>query len=327
MRKNILSWFRPLLFLILCLLLCPGKALAWNATGHHVVAELAWRSLSKSDKSAAAKLLRQHPHYAILLATNVPPGVSPDEWAFLNAASWPDMVRPSRRGDSEKPESITKYHRSPWHYINTPFIPPNDPQKATLTFSIPPTNVIWALSNALAILGNKSLPAQDRAISLCWVLHLVGDLHQPLHAATLVNSDHPHGDQGGNLLGVTDASGITMNLHSFWDGLLGYGENYDTTSSLAESISSEFATRNLPEYGHNKAISLWAEESFAAAVSFAYLEGHLKYGEWGRGAETSGARAEAPRLSSSYLFNANDIARRRIALAGQRAADLLRKSL
>src|SRR4051794_23019276 len=69
---------------------------AWNGTGHMTVAELAWRKMSGSERKAVSELLRQHPHYAELLNTNVPARVDRDEWVFLRAATWPDMIRPGR---------------------------------------------------------------------------------------------------------------------------------------------------------------------------------------------------------------------------------------
>src|SRR5262245_33359280 len=101
---------RILTILLTALGLTP--AFAWNHTGHKVVAELTWRALSPANRKALGELLKQHPHYALLLATNVPTGRDTSEWAFLNAAVWPDMVRPG----PDKPTEITKYHRAPWHY-------------------------------------------------------------------------------------------------------------------------------------------------------------------------------------------------------------------
>ena len=106
------------------LALTHWEGLAWNHSGHMIVAELAWRNLDSTERETISKLLREHPHYALLLATNVPARVDTNEWAFLKASFWPDMVRPSRAGGREKPASITQYHRSQWHYINIPYVLP-----------------------------------------------------------------------------------------------------------------------------------------------------------------------------------------------------------
>src|ERR1043165_1405564 len=209
-------------------------AFGWNHTGHMISAELAWRNLSASKRKVISNLLKQHPHYSLLLATNIPPNVDTNEWVFLNAAVWPDMVRPGR----DKPTEITKYHRSPWHYINIPYIAPSAASHISpSSFSIPQTNILSALSNSLATLRDRNTPAAERAVSLCWVMHLVGDLHQPLHAATFLSDTFPQGDQGGNLIAVCDASQIPLNLHSFWDQLFGTGDTYDSITAISDKIS------------------------------------------------------------------------------------------
>jgi len=305
------------------------SSFGWNHTGHMIVAELAWRNLSSAKRNAISNVLREHPHYAILLATNVPPNVDTNEWAFLNAAVWPDMVRPSRSGGHEKPVEITKYHRSPWHYINIPYVLPADAQQiSAASFTIPQTNILWALTNTLNTLQNSGASQAEKAVDLCWVMHLVGDLHQPLHAATLLSQAFPHGDQGGNALAIADSSNKPMNLHSFWDQLLDTGGSYETISMITDHIATapQYNPENLVEYKKNKMIASWADESFAAAVAFAYAEGQLKFADWKAIDAGNVPAAEVPHLKATYVINANDVARRRVSLAGKRLADLLKKS-
>ncbi len=312
------------------LMLSGLPCLAWNNTGHKVVAELAWRNMSAGSRKTASELLKHHPHYALLLATNVPAGVDTNEWAFLNAAVWPDMVRPARSGDAEKPETITKYHRSPWHYINIPYVLPSDAdQIKASSFTIPATNILWALSNALAEVADAKLSPAERAVSLCWVEHLVGDLHQPLHAATMLSKAYPRGDMGGNSLAVVDASQKPLNLHSFWDGILGEADSYEAITVLTDSIAnaSQYQPRVLPEYERDTTVGSWADESFQAAAAFAYDEGHLKFGDWRDVQAGKVPAADVPRLRSTYIINADGLSRRRISLAGRRLADTLKKAL
>lgn len=318
-----------LLLIIGLYTLTVPAAFGWNHTGHRIVAEIAWRDLSGSKRAAIARLLNEHPHYRLLLATNVPEDCSTNEWTFLNCAVWPDMVR-SARGDQEKPADITKYHRSPWHYINLPYVLPKDAGKISVSnFTINPTNILWALSNNIAVLQNKRLSAEERAVALCWVAHLVGDLHQPLHAATLLSEVFPRGDQGGNLLGVADTSDVPLNLHSYWDQIMGSADAYDAVAMLSDSIANARQNQpsNLWEYRKNKTIGSWADESYGAAVSFAYCEGGLKFANW-RSLDSGGGRsADVPKLRASYILNADVVARRRLALAGHRLADVIKQSL
>src|SRR5207244_1603954 len=87
-----------------------------------------------------------------------------------------------------------------------------------------PHDILAALQKNVAELGNKDLGGADRAIALCWVLHLVGDIHQPLHACTRYSAQFPAGDQGGNELMVLrdpPYANSQMSLHHLWDSLPG----------------------------------------------------------------------------------------------------------
>ena len=321
------SMKRTLILLLSALFVCP--VFAWNHTGHKVVAELTWRNLSPAKRKAASELLKQHPHYALLLATNVPSGVDTNEWAFLNAAVWPDMVRPARGNDREKPTGITKYHRSPWHYINIPCVLPADTRTISpSSFTIPSTNILSALSNQVQALHERTLSAAERAVSLCWIEHLVGDLHQPLHAATLLSEKYPRGDMGGNSLAINDGQ-APLNLHSFWDQILGSADSYEAISTIADAISGapEYDPKKAIEYKRDKTIASWGDESFAAAAAFAYDEGHLKFADWRDFQSGKTSAADVPHLKPTYIINANDLSRKRIFLAGRRLADVLKSAL
>ena len=310
----------------LLFLSAAGPVSAWNHTGHMVVSELAWRNLSTSKRNAISSLLKQHPHYALLLANKVPPNVDTNEWVFLNASVWPDMVRPARGNAPEKSSDITKYHHSQWHYINIPFASPAAASRLS-AFQIPATNILSALTNNLNVLKDSSVAAPDRAVSLCWVLHLIGDLHQPLHAATLLSDTYPTGDMGGNSLAVVDSSQVPLNLHSFWDQLLDTGDSYEFVAETADSISRspQYDPRNLPEFKSHLTIQSWADESFSAAVTFAYAEGNLKFADWRDFNSGKITAAEVPHLKSTYILNASDVAKRRVSLSGARLAAVLKK--
>jgi hypothetical protein len=147
-------------------------AQAWNALAHRTVAELVWRQMGPAERQAASDLLRQHPHYKALLVADVPAGLDTNEWVFLNAAAWPDWVRPARAGQPPKPRSITRYDGYP-HAIGWPFVLPSDTNRISLdNFFIARPNAEMVLSNSIATFRNRSASAQDRAVSLCWAMHL-----------------------------------------------------------------------------------------------------------------------------------------------------------
>ena len=77
------------------------------------------------------------------------------------------------------------------------------------------SNVVIGIDYNAAVLSNASAPAPARAIALCWVLHLVGDIHQPLHTGSLYTASlFETGDRGGNAIRIDDS-----NLHSCWERL------------------------------------------------------------------------------------------------------------
>src|SRR5689334_6447698 len=106
---------------ITCLLiwsLTASPAAAWNATGHKIIASIAFRQLTSAEQSKIVALLNKHPRYTEDFADEMPVDIrvsddAQNEWLFQQAAIWPDLVRggpPERRA----------FNRAEWHYINRP---------------------------------------------------------------------------------------------------------------------------------------------------------------------------------------------------------------
>jgi hypothetical protein len=291
--------------------------------GHWTVAELVWRQMGPQERRAASALLRHHPHYKRLLAADPPRGVDAGEWAFLNAAVWPDRVRPARPGQPPKSESVTKYNLYP-HGIEWPFVQTSDVGKVSLAeFPVAKPIVQTALSNSIATLRDRNASAHDRAVALCWALHLGADLHQPLHVATLVTKDKPRGHGAGGDLLVLDPRGNRTDLHVLWDQLPGLDFSYPAVAALADQLSAapELQPARLKELLQHTTITAWMQESFELAVNFAYAEDRIQFVD---GAEVRSGKVEAsaiPVLRDDYLREARQIARRRLALAAWRLAD------
>jgi len=317
----------------LCVLASASVSLAWNNTGHMVIAEIAYKNLTEPERAAIAEILKQHPHYKLYLTADLPNGVSEEEWAFVRAATWPDWVRPSRPGDKQfKDATITKYGHSSWHYTNLPYNVDRRTDAATQPAASQPASkdvdVLEALADNRALLADPNTPAPDRAVALCWVLHLVGDLHQPLHAATMYSSRYPQGDKGGNEQALSTPAGV-YNLHAIWDELLGTAQTYTAIHFLAGDITRD-ARNDLEkqdDYRKHKTFPQWAEESHDLAVSFAYLDGHLSTGTMKEYQSKTLSASDVPPAPPMYLENARDVARLRVALAGARLSDILQAAL
>jgi hypothetical protein len=302
-----------------------STANAWNNVGHRAVAEIVWRGLDDSHRRAASKLLQKHPHYKQLLLENTPRGVPKEEWAFLTAAVWPDMVRPAKPGQPPKPESVTKYDLYP-HAIGFPIVWPEDKDKVSIThFSVGNPDAEQVLSNSLATLKNHAASPADRAVSLCWVLHLTADLHQPLHAATIVTPQKPRGDGLGGSYIVLKPDNKRINLHAFWDELPAIDPSYTSVKHVADEItaSEQFNLRNLPEYSQDKTIHSWVKESYDYVVNFAYDRSRVRYAHIDDLDSGKLSPSEIPKLEPAYADEARRIALQRIALAALRLHDEL----
>ena len=295
---------------------------AWNSVGHRLIAEMVWQKMSAGAQRKASDLLRRHPHYKELLTAHVPQGVDEGEWAFLTAAVWPDMVRPSWEG---KTEFIAKYDVYP-HAIGYPFMLAGETNHALVeNFFIAKPDAEMVLSNAFLTLRNTNASPHDRAVSLCWALHLCGDLHQPLHAASLVTKEHPHGDGVGGQHIVLDGQGQPVAMHMFWDILPGLDETYPTLEKIARKLATDktlmLATQR--ELEQHKTIASWVQESFRTATDFAYQGGRLPFAHEGDLNSGKVARGRIPQLSPQYISEAQEIAQRRLLLAAERLSNEL----
>lgn len=302
--------------------LLAANAGAWNDTGHMTIAELAWRSLSEGERQAASALLRQHPHYAELLVVGVPAGVETNEWVFLKASTWPDLVRPSAEDQPPKPDSITRYHHGGWHYINLPFVASAD--RAGIDPAVPPpgqTTLVERLGAMERLLRSDRVSASDRAVALSWYLHLVGDIHQPLHCATWVSPTFPEGDRGGNEEAIKTDFRV-MRLHAFWDELAGTDADHASIVRNADTITVDptLAPAGLLELQTNQTYAAWAGESLEAAGRVAYLDGHVAHVPY----QPDLSPRRVPALSRQYVKDARAVASRRVALAGIRLARKLK---
>jgi hypothetical protein len=180
----------------------------------------------------------------------------------------------------------------------------------------------------MTILWADDMPDEAKAIYLCWLLHLTGDLHQPLHAATLVTKRLPKGDMGGNLFLITPRKGgRVVNLHFYWDALLfSEGAGFKEIEARADELLRDPALQRdrLPELKERE-FAGWAKESLQLSKDVVYRGGKLAGAV--RGGFEARMPADAPLLPEDYEGEAGAVARRRMALAGYRIADQLRRVL
>jgi hypothetical protein len=289
-------------------LLAAGPGLAWNRAGHMVMGAVAFDDLQHSAPATVARvvaILRQHPQFESHWKPQLL-GMNEEDQArflFMLAARCPDDIR----GDNAFDHPL-------WHYINYPYRPPGQP--ASLPGPAPAAeDIVTAFRRNVAVVKSAA-PDPEKAVALCWIFHLIGDAHQPLHAVALVTTQFPDGDRGGNLFFVRpDAlKPETRNLHSYWDGILSSDDDYDPAWILAAKIESS-KDRVTSKKSVESRFEKWTRDSFDLAVSTVYRKGKLRV--------SADKNAGTP-LPRDYHAVAERIATRQIALAGDRLADFLK---
>src|ERR1019366_4204699 len=331
---------------ILAVAVCAAttsRASAWNSIGHMVVAKVAYDQLDAKQQLELYRLLKSHPHYDAFLAAGRPAEIENEvEWVVLRSAVWSDWIR-SRKSD-RRGIDVTKYSRGEEHYVNIPFIDPKDEDlfagKTLVSSDL--TNIVCALKQRFNDLKTKNAAIEDRAVAACWLFHLVGDIHQPLHNVAYFSSDNAFltGDMGGNKLGIR-ADGRKWKLHAFWDDLLGMDSDYNDDSSVhqatlyREAIKIAESLRGLKltdadneKLAKNVTFESWSREGFELAKTVAYQKsdgsGLLKAVEV---RFTGPISDDVEEVGKEYIQTARATAERQVVLAGRRLADRMKASL
>ena len=133
-------------------------------------------------------------------------------------------------------------------------------------------NGVLAYQQALIRLQNNQVDALERAIALRIILHVVADLHQPLHTVTCVSKQHPQGDKVGNLVPLAKQSGAS-NLHQYWDqgaGVLVGPATDAHAAHIAKQIEARFPCQLANKRDSNP--MHWVNESHQLAVTTIYPE-------------------------------------------------------
>lgn len=314
------------LLAFLCVLPLAANADAWNGKGHMTVAAAAWKDLAPETRAKASALLRLNPDYP-----NWVQGVAAEDVdmvAFVRAATWPDQIRSTYTEDGSSPKgSPTEVqnigfvdclkHRY-WHFDDIPFSTDGTP----LEDASEPNAVtqIRTLSTALA---NPITSDDVKSYDLAWLLHLVGDIHQPLHATARFTQQSKHGDSGGNAVILCPRRGMACSqrfnsLHAFWDDALGTGDSALGALRLACLKPATASSHCLPQ-APAEALAIddpgtWAQESFQLARAVAYKR-------------PIGAGKGPYYLTKSYQASVGSTAEKQVALGGARLAKLLNQAL
>jgi hypothetical protein len=203
----------------------PSSAHAWGPKGHRIIAQLAWNYLSPTDRDDIKRLL-------------------PKGEDFVSASTWADEIKMRRTKDSAR--------ESKWHFVAIPlgasYVEHRDCEGDDC--------LVKQIENFKKDLANPKKSPSARLEALKYMIHLVGDIHQPLHCAE-------KGDQGGSATKVT-FFGDSTNLHRVWD------VDMIERTGLGEGRYVEVLSTRGYNIDYPGEVAQWANESNGVASRFAY---------------------------------------------------------
>jgi hypothetical protein len=350
--------------------LVASPAVAWHEVGHILTVLVAYKQLSPDDKPSETikrlvAILKHHPRFKEDFAAAMPKDLSEDaeaRWLLCRASVWPDQIRTDRDNRPSYPPEPGKqgsFGRGNWHYIDTPLcIVPNGTSAEQVKKLEAKGRALQELGtdcpkeeakvrNVLqAIAFNRERLAhgspEEQAVALCWLLHLLGDIHQPLHAATAFSphlldpaSQH-NGDKGGN--GIRLATG--GNLHALWDAAPDaapdpsfdpdepFDHRYERSYARAlKQFDSLLVDQDLLAEGKKAAAekdpARWARESYDLAASDVYAADVREKILTADQAPDQLGEGVAIQVSDDYRAKAHAIGKRRVVEGGYRTAVFL----
>lgn len=223
-----------------------SHAWAWGDLGHEVTALIAYRHLSPAARAALDAML----------AGDGDPLTAGE---FASRATWADKYRNVHR------------ETAAWHFVDIEIDQP-DLSAACYGFPVSPPGV-WAsqgpaqdcvvnkIDEFAAELKNPSTPAAERILALKFLIHFIGDLHQPLHVAD-------HHDRGGNCISLAPLEGAQNNLHAYWDvavvNALG-----QSAAQIADQLDARLSAADIQNWSQGTPQS-WAMDTFEIGRHEAY---------------------------------------------------------
>jgi hypothetical protein len=280
--------FRKIVLAACVIGLGASALFAWSAEGHRTVAIIAQQLLQQSGQFG--------PVQALL-----------GDLSLADISTCPDEVREGARNHSFQmsPACQSVFPSPPagtssWHFINIP-VSITNPTHDDVMAACPDKCVLTQIDAFGQILADATRPPSVRLQALSWVVHFIGDVHQPLHDAMRDN------DAGGNAEQIR-INGTTTSLHHAWDEPLVSAIDADPqklATDLAPEIQKAQAEAKIPP-------EAWAIQAFRFAGPVAY-----------KGVPPANGREVVATLSTAYRRAAERVVRQQIARAGVRLAQFI----
>ena len=263
-------------------------AFAWGPEGHALVARIAESELTPAVRARVLEILG--------------PGKTME-----SVSSWADQVRNSRRDTG------------PWHYVDIPI----DKPRLDMARDCPKDDCVLAkIEQFRAVLKDPASAPDQRREALMFVIHFVGDMHQPLHCS----DNH---DRGGNDVRIVFAN-RPGNLHSLWDG--GLLQGIGTEEALYPRLARE-ADRHRKSWAKGTVMD-WAEQAHKAAQKVVYckLPKAVRTASAAAFVQPGAGQAKPPAgppvaITAAYEHKADPLIAQQIEKAGVRLASVLNSTL
>ncbi len=274
-----------LILFALFFVLSQNTAWCWNRTNHLIIAQIAVDQLNDDEKNKLQTALAKSEYF-------------PETNNYLHAAFFPDEIKNKNR----------RWNK--WHYINSAYSP-----DGTKTKRAKSPNVVSALKMISRKLKDDDLDPKQKALLLSFLMHLTGDIHQPMHCINRFTKDFRLGDNGGNLFLLPLYQ--TPNLHALWDDALGLRRNFYSDGRLsfekikviAHQLEQRYPKTSFKKQLKKQSPKSWAKESYEIAKNFAYQTPFNQ------------------KPAKNYINEGQDIAAKQLVLAGYRLSDALKEVL
>jgi S1/P1 Nuclease len=297
------EWVRDSVLLLGCIGCLCGPAFGWGDDGHRIIAAVAEQQLTPAVRAKVRAMLAGD-------ATGL------TDPTLAAQATWADKWR-----DSDRNTTRERYERTrEWHYVNIPIATtaaaadiaaachgrPPLPAGTPASAGPPRACLVDKIDQFIAELRDPNTPPDERRLALQFLLHLVGDLHQPLHAGD-------DGDRGGNDKKLALPGFNPDNLHQFWDTTV-VRRLGPRPERVARELGRTVSAAQRREWSRGTPTD-WARESFVVAKTHVYV-GLPAPGDDGRRTLTSG-----------YVAGSTQTAKQQLRKAGVRLAWVLNNAL
>lgn len=290
-------------------LVSTGPAQGWSQTTHSTTGAIAWADLTKSDPDALAELVqiaRAHQDYPLFERHTAKLSPAMKQRALFEwLARWPDDIR---GGPEDRPK---------WHYSLK---------------VVSGRTWLWKIRNGEAMegfnvnfrkLSDPCARPAERAKAIGWLIHIVGDVQQPLHGGHQMTATFPGTDEAGSRAFVRRfADAKPTDLHQYWDLMFEDGRISPIGGDWAQAIAKAWPRSRIPELQRQGAPVNLFGSYLVESETLARLVGYQ-----GTFLKAVPAGQEAPVVTPLENRMALILAERRVATSGYRIADMLAKAV